>query len=182
MADSGQLRDVLIILLAAVAVVSVFRRLRASAVLGYLVAGALIGPDGLGLLGDIEATAGLAQLGVVFLLFAIGLELSVERMLSLRRYAFGLGAAQVVGTTLALWVALQALGLKSGAALIVGAGLCRRRAHLRPRDDLGRPGGDAPPHLPRPGDLQRPGRGTWAVRSPVSAARSCSWAPSCSSA
>ena len=123
MHGSYQLQDFLIILIAAVAVVSVFRRLRASAVLGYLVAGALIGPDGLGLLRDAEATTGLAQLGVVFLLFSIGLELSVERLVALRRYVFGLGAAQVVGTTLAFWAALRGLGLESGAALVVGAAL-----------------------------------------------------------
>ncbi len=123
MHPSIQLRDFLIILVAAVVVVSLFRRLRASAVLGYLVAGALIGPSGLGLLRDIGATAGLAQLGVVFLLFSIGLELSIERLVALRRYVFGLGAAQVVVTTLAFSAALRALGLGSGAALILGSGL-----------------------------------------------------------
>jgi CPA2 family monovalent cation:H+ antiporter-2 len=121
--ESVHLRDFRIILVAAVVVVSVFRRLRASAVLGYLVAGALIGPYGLALLHDVSATSGLAQLGVVFLLFSIGLELSVERLLALRRYVFGLGAAQVVATTLVFWAALHALGLESGAALIVGGGL-----------------------------------------------------------
>ena len=69
MHGSEHLQDFLIILIAAVAVVSLFRRLRASAVLGYLVAGALIGPNGLALLQDVAATAVLGQLGVVFLLF-----------------------------------------------------------------------------------------------------------------
>ena len=123
MAESVQLRDVLVILLAAVVVVSVFRRLRASAVLGYLVAGALIGPHGLGLIRDVGATAILGQFGLVFLLFSIGLELSIERLVALRRYVFGLGAAQVVVTTLIFWAVLRALGLDGGAALIVGSGL-----------------------------------------------------------
>ena len=115
--------DFLIILAAAIVVVTLFRRLRASAVLGYLVAGALIGPHGLDLMHDVQATAVLAQLGVVFLLFSIGLELSVERLLALRRFVFGLGAAQMGCTALALWVVLRGLGLESRAALIVGAGL-----------------------------------------------------------
>ena len=123
MPDSVQLRDVLVILLAAVVVVSVFRRLRASAVLGYLVAGALIGPHSLGLIRDVGATAILGQFGVVFLLFSIGLELSIERLVALRRYVFGLGATQVVVTTLIFWAVLRALGLDGGAALIVGSGL-----------------------------------------------------------
>ncbi len=123
MGDSVQMRQVLIILVAAVAVVSVFRRLRGSSVLGYLIAGALIGPSGLGLIRDLESTEGLARLGVVFLLFWIGLELSFDRVLALRRYVFGLGAAQVLVTTLGFWAALRVAGLANGAALIVGAGL-----------------------------------------------------------
>jgi CPA2 family monovalent cation:H+ antiporter-2 len=115
--------DFLIILIAAVTVVSLFRRLRASAVLGYLVAGALIGPNGLALLQDVTASAVLGQLGVVFLLFSIGLELSIDRLVGLRRYVFGLGVAQVVVTALVLWFVLQALGLDRGSALIIGAGL-----------------------------------------------------------
>ena len=123
MHGSEHLQDFLIILIAAVAVVSLFRRLRASAMLGYLVAGALIGPNGLALLQDVSATAVLGQLGVVFLLFSIGLELSVERLVGLRRYAFGLGLAQLVATTLVLWFILRGLGLDRGAALIVASGL-----------------------------------------------------------
>lgn len=123
MHDSAYLQDFLVILVAAITVVTVFRRLRVSAVVGYLVAGALIGPHGLDLVHDVQATAVLAQLGVVFLLFSIGLELSIERLVALRRLVFGLGAVQVGVTALALWGTLRALGLGSGAALIVGAGL-----------------------------------------------------------
>jgi CPA2 family monovalent cation:H+ antiporter-2 len=122
MTPSVPLRDVLIILIAAIAVVSVFRRLQASAVLGYLVAGALIGPSGLNLLEDAGAASVLAQFGVVFLLFSIGLELSVERLAALRRYVFGLGATQVVATTLVFWAGLRIIGLGTGEALILGAG------------------------------------------------------------
>ena len=121
--ESAQLRDVLLVLLAAVAVVPLFRRLRASAVLGYLAAGALIGPYGFRLLHDVEAAARLGELGVVFLLFSIGLSLSVERLASLRRYALGLGIAQVLATTVALSGLLRALGVESAAALVLGGGL-----------------------------------------------------------
>jgi CPA2 family monovalent cation:H+ antiporter-2 len=92
-------------------------------VLGYLVAGALIGPHGFDLLQDVSATAVLGQLGVVFLLFSIGLELSVDRLVGLRRYVFGLAVAQVLVTTLVLWFVVRALGLERGAALIVASGL-----------------------------------------------------------
>lgn len=122
MSESGQLPHLLIILLAAIAVVSVFRRLQASAVLGYLVAGALIGPFGLGLVDNTGTTSVLAQFGVVFLLFSIGLELSLERLLALRHYVFGLGATQVIATTLVFSAGLAALGSSTGAALILGAG------------------------------------------------------------
>ena len=146
MHGSEHLQDFLIILIAAVAVVSLFRRLRASAVLGYLVAGALIGPHGLALLQDVRATAVLGQFGVVFLLFSIGLELSIDRLVGLRRYAFGLGVAQVVVTALVLWFLLQALGLDRGAALIVGSGLALSSTAvvlqiLVERRDLGTPHG-----------------------------------------
>jgi len=122
MDNSVQLPDVLIILLAAVAVVSAFRRLRVSAVLGYLIAGALIGPHGLDLLQNAGATAVVARFGVVFLLFAIGLELSVDRLLSLRRYVFGLGAGQVVVTAAVFWIVLRWAGIDSAAALILATG------------------------------------------------------------
>jgi CPA2 family monovalent cation:H+ antiporter-2 len=123
MADAVQLEDLLIILLAAVAVVPLFRRLRASAVLGYLVAGMLIGPHGLGLIRDTKAVAGLAQFGVVFLLFSIGLSLSTARLVALRRYVFGLGLAQVVVTAMVIWASLRVLGLESAPALVLAGGL-----------------------------------------------------------
>ncbi|HEY7636358.1 MAG TPA: cation:proton antiporter [Gemmatimonadales bacterium] len=123
MSESLNLRDVLIILMAAVAIVPVFRRFRANAVLGYLVAGALIGPHGLGLLRDIGATRVMGELGVVFLLFSLGLELSIERITYLRSYVFGLGSAQLVATGLVVGLAARAVGVPSGAALVLGAGL-----------------------------------------------------------
>ena len=123
MSDALHLRDVLIVLIAAVVVVPVFRRFRVSAVIGYLVAGALIGPHGLDVLQDIDATRVLGELGVVFLLFSLGLELSIERITRLRNYMFGLGTAQLAVTALVIWTGLRAFGVPSGAALVLGGGL-----------------------------------------------------------
>ncbi len=104
-------------------VVPIFRRFQASAVLGYLVAGSAIGPHGLDLLRGPRAVTALADLGVIFLLFSIGLGLSVERLSSLRRYVFGLGTLQVVITTLAITLTLRLAGVSGDAALVLGAGL-----------------------------------------------------------
>jgi monovalent cation:H+ antiporter-2, CPA2 family len=106
-----------------VIVVPIFRRFRASAVLGYLVAGSAIGPHGLDLLRGPRAVTALADLGVIFLLFSIGLGLSVERLSSLRRYVFGLGTLQVVITTLGITLTLRLAGVSGDAALVLGAGL-----------------------------------------------------------
>jgi CPA2 family monovalent cation:H+ antiporter-2 len=123
MGDLPSLRDALVMLVAAVAIVPVFRRFRANAILGYLVAGALIGPHGLGLLRDVGAAQVLGELGVVFLLFILGLELSIERIASLKRYVFGLGTAQLVVTTLVIALALGAFGIPGAAAVVLGGGL-----------------------------------------------------------
>jgi CPA2 family monovalent cation:H+ antiporter-2 len=106
-----------------VIVVPIFRRFQASAVLGYLVAGSAIGPHGLDLLRGPRAVTALADLGVIFLLFSIGLGLSVERLSSLRRYVFGLGSLQVVITTVAITLTLRLAGVSGDAALVLGAGL-----------------------------------------------------------
>ena len=123
MPHSTTLDEVLIILLAAVAVVPLFQRLRSSPVLGYLVAGMLIGPHGLGVVGNLESATFLAHFGVVFLLFAIGLELSVERLRVMRRTVFGLGTLQVVVTVAGGWAVGRLFGLTSPAALIVAGGV-----------------------------------------------------------
>ena len=96
------LEQAAIFLLTAVLLVPLFRRLKLGAVLGYLAAGMLIGPWGLGLVGEVESTMHFAEFGVVLLLFLVGLELDPRRLWLLRRPVFGLGGAQVVATTLAL--------------------------------------------------------------------------------
>lgn len=90
------LQDVLVFLATVVVFAPIFHRLKISPVLAFLVSGVIVGPHMLGLIDDVEGARRLGEFGVVFLLFAIGLELSVDRLYILRRFAFGLGAVQVV--------------------------------------------------------------------------------------
>jgi monovalent cation:proton antiporter-2 (CPA2) family protein len=108
---------------AAVLVVPIFRRLGLGAVLGYLAAGAAIGPFGLSLIADVEAAAHLAEFGVVLLLFIIGLELNPTRLWTMRSMVFGLGSAQVLVTGAVLAVAGVYFGLGAGAAIVIGIAL-----------------------------------------------------------
>ena len=123
MNDSEILHDVLVFLVAAVVVVPAFQRLRTSPVLGYLAAGILVGPHGLAIVRDSESAHTLAEFGVVFLLFMIGLELSVERLRLLGRYVFGLGALQVTITGCLIGGIAWTLGATGEAAIIIGGGL-----------------------------------------------------------
>jgi len=110
--------------LLAVAVVAVplFRRLGLGSVLGYLAAGLLVGPWGIGLVREPEAILHVAELGVVMFLFIIGLEMRPARLWSLRREIFGLGALQVTACLALLAGAAMMAGLAWPAALIAGAG------------------------------------------------------------
>jgi len=117
------LEQAAVFLLTAVVLVPLFRRARLGAVVGYLVAGMLIGPSGLALVGDPAATLQFAEFGVVLLLFIIGLELEPRRLWVMRRAVFGLGGAQLALTALALGGAALALGLDWRAATVAGLGL-----------------------------------------------------------
>lgn len=123
MIHSSPLPQLLILLTAAVVVVAIFRNFKLSPVLGYLVAGAVIGPHGFKVIQDAEQLSLIAELGVVFLLFIIGTELSFDRMLRMGRQVFGLGGAQIVLTTAAIGAACLIAGMGYAAALIIGAGL-----------------------------------------------------------
>ncbi len=115
--------QILIILVVAAVVVPLFRRLRLSSVLGYLLAGAVIGPFGFGLIDDNHGARELAEIGVIFLLFSIGLELSFERLMTMRRYIFGLGAAQVTSGGAVIGLAAFFLGLPPETAAVIGLAL-----------------------------------------------------------
>jgi len=110
----------IIYLLAAIVGVSISRRLGFGSVLGYLAAGIIIGPFSLKLISDPEHILHFAELGVVLLLFVIGLELQPSRLWVLRRMVFGLGAAQVFATALIIGGLAFAAGLPPTAATIIG--------------------------------------------------------------
>ena len=116
---SGTLFSVVILLLTVVATVMVFRRLRLPPMLGYVLVGMVIGPRALGWMPDNEATQELAEFGIVFLMFSIGLEFSLSQLSAMRRTVFGLGGAQVLLTILAVLGIALALGAdwRSGLAL-----------------------------------------------------------------
>jgi monovalent cation:proton antiporter-2 (CPA2) family protein len=137
-----------IFLAAAVVAVTIFRRIGLGSVLGYLVAGALVGPHGLGLVHEVEGTMSIAELGVVLLLFLIGLELQPSRLWSMRRLVFGLGGAQVVVSALVLALVARALGASLAAAGTVGVALAMSSTAfasqiLSDRGELGSPYGRA---------------------------------------
>ncbi|MDA0675027.1 MAG: cation:proton antiporter [Proteobacteria bacterium] len=127
------LREVVIFLVASAIVVPVFHRFRLSPVLGFLIVGALIGPYGLGLwigdmswislavISDIEGIRPLADLGVIFLLFTIGLELSFKRLWAMRRLVFSLGSLQVVSCAIAIGAIAWQWGNPVPASIIIGA-------------------------------------------------------------
>ena len=117
------LEQAAVFLLTAVLLVPLFQRLRLGAVLGYLGAGMLIGPWGLGMIGEVESTLQFAEFGVVLLLFLVGLELQPSRLWVLRRPVFGLGGTQVLATGAVLSALGLALGLSWQAALVAGLGL-----------------------------------------------------------
>lgn len=123
MEETAILLDVLALLIAAVVVVPAVRRLRTSPVLGYLAAGILVGPHGLAVIRDAESIGTLAEFGVVFLLFMIGLDLSVARLRTLGRLVFGLGACQVTVTAGLIGGVAWALGAPKEAAIIIGGGM-----------------------------------------------------------
>ena len=116
------LEQVAIFLLAAVLIVPLFQRAKLGAVLGYLASGMIIGPWGLGLIGDVESTLSFSEFGVVLLLFLIGLELEPRRLWTLRNSVFGLGGAQVAATGLAIGSVALASGFSWQASLIIGFG------------------------------------------------------------
>lgn len=115
--------DIVLLLSAAVAAIPIFRRLGLGAVLGYLAAGAAIGPWGVGLIRETQEMHRLSEFGVVFLLFLIGLDLKPSRLKLMHRQIFGLGSAQLFATGLLLALAASFFDLPGGTALVVGFGL-----------------------------------------------------------
>ena len=114
------LTETLIYLVAALLFVPISRKLGLGSILGYLTAGIIIGPSGLGLIGDPEHILHFAELGVVLLLFIVGLELKPARLWVLRKMVFGLGALQVVLSAVVIAGIALLVGLDRQSAVIVG--------------------------------------------------------------
>ncbi len=133
--EIGAYREALIFLGTAGVIVPLFRRLRVTPVIGFLVAGIALGPAGLGrfsdqspilkaiTFSDVKTMASFAELGVVFLLFTIGLELSFERLKRMRRLVFGFGALQVIICAVVIASIAMLLGLNPAASAIIGGAL-----------------------------------------------------------
>ena len=133
---------------AALVFVTLFRRLKLGATLGYIVAGALIGPQLLGLIGDPEQLTSVTEIGIALLLFIVGLELQPSRLWRLRKDIFGLGLAQVVLCGLAISLLLNAaVGFSIKAALAIGLPLALSSTaqvlpQLRSDNELNTPQGE----------------------------------------
>jgi CPA2 family monovalent cation:H+ antiporter-2 len=121
--EQGFIIDAVIVLGAAIIGVLLAERLKLGAVLGYLVAGLVIGPAGLALVADVEATQTLAELGVVFLLFMVGLELPLERIRVMPPAILWLGGGQILLTGAAIAGIIAAFGSPASAAVLVGGAL-----------------------------------------------------------
>eukprot|EP01037_Dinobryon_pediforme_P007046 gene7046-7109_t len=129
--DFGAYKAVMILLATAGLIVPVLMRFKISPILAYLLAGAVLGPHGLGTfaqlhfltIGAQDHVGEIAEFGVVFLLFLIGLELSLERLLTMRRLVFGLGTLQVVVTAVSIGNIAVMFGVTPAAGLMIGAAL-----------------------------------------------------------
>src|SRR6476660_2902837 len=119
----GGLELALVFLLAAVVAVPVFRKFGLGAVLGYLVAGVLLGPYGFRVIRDVAPVLGASEIGVVMLLFVIGLELSPSRLSVMRKPVFGSGGLQMLACGIALALLTQLRGVVFPATIVIGLGL-----------------------------------------------------------
>ncbi|WP_157111119.1 cation:proton antiporter domain-containing protein [Candidatus Nucleicultrix amoebiphila] len=123
MHETHYMSDTLILLITAAIVVPLFRRLKASPILGYLIGGLIIGPKALGFIAGFDGLKFFSQFGIVFLLFTIGLKMPLQRFQVLKRYVFGLGFAQVMLTTLAFSAICWWLDLSIEATILIGSAL-----------------------------------------------------------
>ena len=118
--DQSILDAIIILLMGSVITVAVFRRLQLPGILAYLLVGVIIGPHGLAWIPHTEDTHFLAEFGVVFLLFTIGLEFSLARLNAMKKEVLGLGGAQVLVTTVLAGAVALLLGLPLPGAVVVG--------------------------------------------------------------
>jgi monovalent cation:proton antiporter-2 (CPA2) family protein len=123
MTETHYLSDILILLAAALIAVPLFQRLKLGSVLGYLFAGVMVGPWGLGFISQTDEIRHIAEFGVIFLLFIIGIEMRLARLWAMRRMVFGMGTAQVMITGLVIGGVALFFGQPLKIAIIIGFGL-----------------------------------------------------------
>ena len=114
------LEDIIILLATSVVMVALFRRLQLPPILAYLLVGLIVGPNGMGWISSTEDTRFLAEFGVVFLLFTIGLEFSFPQLIAMRSKVLGLGGAQVFVSSVIFGLVAWLLGVSPVGALIIG--------------------------------------------------------------
>jgi hypothetical protein len=120
----GPKADTLLLLLATSLVPPICKQLKTSPILGFLLAGMTMGPNALGLISGIHTTEILAELGIVFFLFEMGIELSLERLRSMKKDVFGLGLSQFLSTALAVFaIGSYIYRIPSNAMVVLGAGV-----------------------------------------------------------
>ncbi|MBI3058474.1 MAG: cation:proton antiporter, partial [Deltaproteobacteria bacterium] len=120
MADLSVLKQLLIVLTATIAIVFLFQKLRLPAIVGFLLAGVIMGPNGLRWIRGVEEVETLAEIGVVLLLFTIGLEFSLGKIFSSRRYVLWAGGLQILLTSLVVLVASLLLGYPPEVGIFYG--------------------------------------------------------------
>lgn len=121
--DASYLVDILALLLATVIVVPFFHAIRLGALLGYLAAGVVLGPWGLGVITEVDKIRHLGEFGVIFLLFVLGMELKPDKLWRMRKMVLGLGAGQLILTAGLLYGVAIWLGVSDKSAIIIGFGL-----------------------------------------------------------
>ncbi|GAG96812.1 unnamed protein product, partial [marine sediment metagenome] len=133
--DFSIYRDAMIVLATAAVLVPLGQRYRVNPILGFLVAGAVLGPRGLGALSNYfepikwitvsqeKGLGAIAELGVVFLLFLIGLELSFKRLVTMRRLVLGLGVTQVTISAVIIGLIVSFFGASPAASMLIGLSL-----------------------------------------------------------
>ncbi|MDT8310019.1 MAG: monovalent cation:proton antiporter-2 (CPA2) family protein [Methylophaga sp.] len=122
-ADPQYLIDILMLLLATVIIIPIFHKIRLGAILGYLAAGIVLGPWGLGVITEVEDVRHLAEFGVIFLLFILGIELRPDKLWKMRKLVFGLGLGQLLITAGMIYVIALSFGMSHRTAVIIGFGL-----------------------------------------------------------
>ena len=112
--------DLTLLLLVSLPINLIFHRIKLPSVMGYLIAGVLIGPHGLGLISDVSSIEELAEIGVILLLFVIGLEFSLGRLLKNLSSVLGIGVLQLGLSTIFIWFVFRKMGFQQNQSIALG--------------------------------------------------------------